>query len=83
MSDDLVLRAEQSQAYMSTRRVPKGEINQPLCPVFKGCQRTGVRPRDEAIAAVASSTPTGRILFAGGATVLLGVALTGLRRRRR
>ena len=45
-----MLRAEATQAEVPTVRVPKGEVNQPQCPIYRGCNQVGVRPRDEAVA---------------------------------
>jgi hypothetical protein len=47
---DLVLTAAADQSVLSNIRQLTKEINEPLCPVFNGCDQTGTAPRSEAVA---------------------------------
>jgi MYXO-CTERM domain-containing protein len=47
---DLVLTASADQSELGAQRVVTKELNQPLCPVYNGCEQVGTAPRDEAAA---------------------------------
>ncbi|MBX3219743.1 MAG: DUF2330 domain-containing protein [Labilithrix sp.] len=49
LATDLSVIASLDQAAIPVLRNPKGEIGQPLCPIFDGdCRQTGTLPRDQA-----------------------------------
>lgn len=50
LNDDLRLTASADQAVLSNVRQLTKEINEPLCPVFSGCETAGTAPRSEAVA---------------------------------
>jgi hypothetical protein len=92
---DLVVTAAQDQAVVGRTRQLTREADQPLCPVFNGCDSNGTAPRDEAIARTSGSgsifssscatTPThdeshGWLAAGGG---FVGLALANAIRRRR
>lgn len=47
---DLVMTASQDQSVLSNVRQLTKELNEPLCPVFNGCDSAGQAPRSEAVA---------------------------------
>ncbi|MBX3185731.1 MAG: DUF2330 domain-containing protein [Labilithrix sp.] len=47
---DLVMTASQDQAVLSNVRQLTKELNEPLCPVWNGCDPAGTAPRSEAAA---------------------------------
>jgi Uncharacterized protein conserved in bacteria (DUF2330) len=47
---DLVLTASADQSLFSNVRQLTKELNEPLCPVYNGCDSAGTAPRSEAIA---------------------------------
>jgi hypothetical protein len=47
---DLVMTASADQKELSSTRQITKELNQPMCPVYQGCEQIGTAPRDEAIA---------------------------------
>lgn len=47
---DLVMTASADQAELSNVRQLTKELNEPLCPVYNGCETAGQAPRSEAIA---------------------------------
>jgi hypothetical protein len=49
LSADLVMTASQDQTELSNLRQLTKELNEPLCPVYNGCDQTGQAPRSEAI----------------------------------
>ncbi len=92
--DDLRLTASADQAVLSNVRQLTKEINEPLCPVFNGCDSAGQAPRSEAIArsdasakdesfacTTSSRTSTPAWLGLGGG--FLALALVKAARRRR
>jgi hypothetical protein len=48
LATDLTVMASNDQSDIPVQRMPKGEIGQPQCPVYDGCQQTGSLPRDQA-----------------------------------
>ena len=50
LSADLVMTASQDQAVLSNIRQLTKELNEPLCPVYNGCDTAGTAPRSEAVA---------------------------------
>lgn len=50
LDQDLVLTAPAEQSIVETQRKVTREKNQPLCPIYSGCQYVGQAPRDEAFA---------------------------------
>lgn len=47
---DLVMTASKDQAELSNIRQLTKELNEPLCPVYNGCDTAGTAPRSEAVA---------------------------------
>jgi hypothetical protein len=48
LATDLLMKASSDQSDISPTRVVTKELNQPLCPVYNGCQATGQQlPRDQ------------------------------------
>lgn len=89
---DLVMTASQDQTELPTFRQLTRESDQPICPVYSGCEQTGTAPRDQAIAQTASNgggsacatapTRNGQGWLAAGAG-FAGLALVNAFRRRR
>ncbi len=52
---DLVMIAATDQAVLSNIRQLTKELNEPLCPVYNGCESAGTAPRSEAIARAGGS----------------------------
>jgi hypothetical protein len=50
LNADLVMTASSDQKELSNTRQLTKELNQPMCPVYQGCEQIGTAPRDEAIA---------------------------------
>jgi hypothetical protein len=50
LNDDLKMTASADQSELSNIRQLTKEINEPLCPVYNGCNNAGTAPRSEAIA---------------------------------
>lgn len=50
LTTDLSLIASGDQTQLPQVRRPKGELGQPTCTVYSGCESVGTAPRDEAIA---------------------------------
>jgi hypothetical protein len=48
LQDDLVLGATADQSQVSNVRQVTREAGQPNCPVYDGCEQTGIAPRDDA-----------------------------------
>jgi hypothetical protein len=95
LATDLLVGAPQDQSELSPFRQITKEKNQPLCPVYNGCQQVGTAPRDEAIAQqnggheTFSCTTTSQDkntsaswLAAGGAALALALTRAARRRRR-
>jgi MYXO-CTERM domain-containing protein len=91
---DLVMIASADQSVLSNVRQVLKEANQPLCPVFNGCENVGMVPRDEAIAranasgsgesfSCATSTGSASPLWLGAGLGYLAIAIARSRRRRR
>ncbi len=95
LTEDLVLAASADQSLLGNTRQVTRELNEPICPVFQGCEVVGQAPRGEAAKQMGSTpAPTaasncattggdasGGLLFAG----LGGLGLVGMiaaRRRR-
>ena len=93
LTEDLVLAASADQSVFSNLRAVKKEKNEPLCPVYDGCNVVGNAPRSEAerrmgksadlgggSCSTSSASATSAGLFAAGLGIL---ALSALRRNRR
>lgn len=50
LDQDLVLSASTDQSLLDAAREVTREKNQPICPVYAGCEQIGTAPRDEALA---------------------------------
>ncbi len=50
LATDLALQPSADQAELPGLRKAKGELGQPMCTVYNGCQADGQLPRDQAIA---------------------------------
>lgn len=48
LATDLALAATADQAELQALRVVTRELNQPLCPIYNGCEQVGTAPRDVA-----------------------------------
>ena len=48
LTEDLVLTAPADQGILGNTRQVTRELNEPLCPVFEGCENVGQAPRSEA-----------------------------------
>ncbi len=94
LQEDLVLAASADQAQLGTTRQVTREANEPLCPVFQGCEVVGQAPRSAAggtsgssaasrsnCATASGETASGGALFA--ALGALGLVVGRLRRRAR
>ena len=94
---DLVLQASPDQSELSAVRTVTREAQQPLCPVYQGCESVGTAPRDEAFARSGQNSESlsctvrramtqrqGRdaLLTAGGFAALALVAAKRLRRKK-
>ncbi len=91
LTEDLVLAAPADQSLLGNTRQVTRELNEPLCPVFQGCNNVGQAPRSEAAQAMgtgtsnASSCSTTNANGSSGTFVGLGlgvVALAAARARR-
>ncbi|MCW5835314.1 MAG: DUF2330 domain-containing protein [Labilithrix sp.] len=67
LDTDLLMSASKDQAVASNVRQLTREANQPLCPVWNGCEPTGQAPRDEAAARSRANAGDGET-FACGTT---------------
>lgn len=95
LNEDLVLTAPADQSLLGTTRQVTRELNEPLCPVFQGCEQVGQAPRSEAAAqsdgtgsfgggsscSTSNANTAGGTLL-GGAFAVFGVVLARLRRRK-
>ncbi|HRG99991.1 MAG TPA: DUF2330 domain-containing protein [Polyangiaceae bacterium] len=94
LTEDLVLAASADQSQLGNTRQVTRELNEPICPVYDGCDVVGQAPRSEAgggssssaaasrsnCATASGDASSGGALFAGlGA---LGLVVGRLRRRR-
>jgi hypothetical protein len=50
LNADLVMTASADQSELSNVRQLTKELNEPLCPVYSGCEAAGTAPRSEAVA---------------------------------
>lgn len=55
LATDLAMGASANQAILATTRQITREANQPMCPVYSGCDQVGTAPRDEAAARTAAN----------------------------
>jgi hypothetical protein len=94
LSADLVMTAAADQSELSNIRQLTKEVNEPLCPVFNGCESAGQAPRSEAIArndasgsgesfACSTSSRTSHPAWLGLGGGFLALALVKAARRRR
>ncbi|MDB4935036.1 MAG: hypothetical protein JWP87_2008 [Labilithrix sp.] len=95
LSDDLKMTASADQTELSNFRQLTKEINEPLCPVYNGCNNAGTAPRSEAIAradasngggesfACSTSTRSSSPAWLGLGGGFLALALVKAARRRR
>ena len=56
LGTDLVLQASQDQALLPLVRQITKEANEPICPIYQGCEMVGQGPRSQAQAAANSSS---------------------------
>lgn len=97
LTEDLVLAASPDQGLLGTTRQVTRELNEPLCPVYDGCDVVGQAPRSEAAAntnsasdgSLRSNCSTSSVsgnATSGGALLAglgaLGLVVGRLRRRR-
>jgi len=94
LNQDLLVTASKDQAVLSNVRQLTKEVNEPLCPVWSGCDQAGQAPRSEATArangdggesfACATSTkkPTSPAWLGMGAGFLALAMVKAARRRR-
>ncbi|HQY60637.1 MAG: DUF2330 domain-containing protein [Myxococcales bacterium] len=98
LTEDLVLAASPDQGLLGTTRQVTRELNEPLCPVYDGCDVVGQAPRSEAAAMAGGSGSDGSLrsncstsgasgnASSGGALLAglgaLGLVVGRLRRRR-
>ncbi|HQY62885.1 MAG: DUF2330 domain-containing protein [Myxococcales bacterium] len=89
LTEDLALQAAKDQALVSNIRQVTKELNEPLCPVYVGCEQTGTAPRSEAIrsstnhCAAAPLAPRAEQGLAAAAVGFVGLAFARVVRRRR
>jgi hypothetical protein len=90
LSDDMFLKASSDQSELTNLHYPKGQIGQPLCPVYDdSCNQTGLVPRDQAVADANGGCNTTRSKRDSRATAALLLAFVGFgairfgRRRRK
>lgn len=67
LATDLNMSASANQSELPTTRQVTREANQPMCPVFRGCDQVGVAPRDQAAAQTESNNDS---LSGGCATIV-------------
>ncbi len=95
LASDLILQASADQSALPLARQVTKEANEPVCPIFQGCDLVGQGPRSQAQAAAANNaanhkesfscsasarTPASTVVYSG----LLGLAaLSFVRSRRR
>jgi hypothetical protein len=72
---DLTLIASKDQSAVATLRQVTKELNQPQCPVYKGCTQVGTAPRDQAAAQQEEEIAGGGATVEGG-----GIACSSTRR---
>jgi hypothetical protein len=88
---DLVMTASKDQSVLSNIRQLTKELNEPLCPVYLGCEAAGQAPRSEAIArssngsssSCSTSTRPSSPAWLGLGGGFLALALVKAARRRR
>ncbi len=65
LTTDLQLRAAADQSVLSNQRVVAKELNEPVCPVYAGCESTGEQlPRTQAVAKTQANA-SGLVLGSG------------------
>ena len=77
LSEDLLLTAPADQALLGNTRQVTRELNEPLCPVFSGCDQVGQAPRSEAAAQSASGSVGGGSCSTSNANTSSGALLAG------
>lgn len=97
LNADLVMTASKDQSVLSNIRQLTKEINEPLCPVYNGCDTAGQAPRSEAIARMDAQNNGGKEAFScttssrsgspawmalGGGFLALALVKAARRRRR-
>ena len=93
LNADLIMTASADQAVVSNFRQLTKELNEPLCPVFNGCDSAGQAPRSEAVArsdgskaesfACSTSSRSSSHAWLGMGAGFLALALVNAARRRR
>ena len=73
LDQDLMMTAGSQDEVPLVRQIVK-EANQPLCPVWDGCESVGTAPRDEAAARTSSNNSSCNVARAGNPT-FIGAAL--------
>lgn len=97
LNEDLVVAASTDQSQIGTTRQVTRELNEPICPVFQGCEVVGQAPRSEAASQMGVSpdgssiggacstsngnTSSGTVMMAG--LGVLGLALVRFRKSRK
>lgn len=85
LSEDLVLSASVEQIALSPTRTITGELDEPICPVWVGCEQNGSAPRSIAIQRSTNHCSSSGALVPGEAWAAASfgfVALAFARRRR-
>lgn len=85
LSEDLVLSASVDQSVLSPTRTITGELDEPICPVWVGCEQNGSAPRSIAIQRSTNHCSSSGALVPGEAWAAASfgfVALAFARRRR-
>jgi hypothetical protein len=85
LSEDLVLSASVDQSSISPTRTITGELDEPICPVWVGCEQNGSAPRSVAIQRSSNHCSSSGALVPGEAWAAASfgfVALAFARRRR-
>ncbi len=95
LNADLVITAAADQSVLSNVRQLTNEVNEPLCPIYNGCDNAGTAPRSEAVARAdgngesfacattarsSAPSPSGWLGLGGG---FLALALVKAARRRK
>lgn len=71
LATDLAMAASANQSVLPTTRQITREANQPMCPVYSGCDQVGSAPRDEAAARTAANNDS---LDGGGCATVVSRA---------
>ncbi len=90
LTEDLLLQAPADQSIFSNIRQVTREANEPLCPVYVGCEQNGVAPRSEAVKRSTDHCSTSGALpnaagnvFVAGGLGFVGLAFVRTMRRRK